>query len=270
MSDSVGFFGFGNMADAIAQAMYQNASSTLEIIAYEKHPDRIEWLRHHRPYISMVSADELDADTVFLGVKPQHLASVAPSRREPFASSQCIVSMLAGVSIQTCRRALNHPCVIRMMPNMPAVMSESATAVYIPDGIDSDQNRQVMNYLRYFGSVFNVSQESDLDTMTAISGSGPAFFYRMAQAFVSFGVSHGLPETMAKQAVVQTMLGSSKMLAQYPADALIEAVKSPNGTTQNGLNAMDEYGFDDIIHHVLSATYVRAIELNKEYNACES
>ena len=250
----------------MATGIHQEFAQRVSFQAAELQPDRQEWIRVERPYVSLQSINQvcLSADIVVLAVKPQQLQSVVDQLSQPFRPNQLIVSMLAGVSIQTCVKAFDHSLVVRIMPNTPARLRCGVTGVFFSSDIQASMRDQCMSMLSSFGSVVHVANEDDLNVITAISGSGPAFFYRMVQSVVDFGMQHGLSQDQAFNAAVETMMGASQMLknGQYP-DELIAEVRSPNGTTQRGLSIMDDTHFDANMNQVLEGTYQRAIELSQ-------
>jgi len=262
----IGFIGYGKMGDAIGSAVHQS-NLDITIMATEENPERQIWIKQHREKLRLTSIDEVikQSDLVFLAIKPQKLSDLSNKLSLPFKQNQLVVSMLAGVSIDTCCKKLNHNHVVRIMPNTPAILAKGVTGACFLNHISDNQKAFCVEILSTFGNVIELQDESHLDIMTAISGSGPAFFYRMVNAFVDFSVKKGLPKSLAEKAVVSTMIGAGYMLSEFgDPKKQIEQVSSPNGTTLAGLKKMDDHHFDDIIKNVLNSTLDRAKELSKE------
>ena len=265
MAKSVGFIGFGNMGAAIAHCLY-HAQQDVAIIAVEPHPDRQDWIHANAPYVQLMAlADMLqNCKYVFLAVKPNMIQELSAELKPLLRPHHVLISMLAGVSVATCEELLSRHKLVRIMPNTPAKVGRAFTGVCFSSGLSDDETSTTLLLCKTFGECL-ICTENDLNTITAVSGSGPAFFYRMAQACIDFGVAKGLNETNATQAVIQTMLGAAHMLIDDPNPTdQIRRVASPNGTTEAGLNAMTAHDFDAVVAKTLESALNRAIALSKE------
>jgi pyrroline-5-carboxylate reductase len=266
LNDNIGFVGYGNMGQALGAACIQSGrASTIYVV--ENNQDHANDLTTTYAYIKVVSLADLiqTCDTIFLAFKPQQLADFSKELPQGFTKDHVIVSMLAGVSIQTCIDGLGHANIVRIMPNTPAVLQKGVTAVVSADAVSESQRQWCLSVFESFGQVISLNSEQEIDVMTALSGSGPAFFYRMVQAMVAFGEDKGLTQDQALQAVTHTMLGAGEMLTQQQQpQQLIDQVTSPNGTTHAGLMCMNDLDFNGTIGKVLDSAYQRAISLSKE------
>jgi pyrroline-5-carboxylate reductase len=266
LNDNIGFVGYGNMGQALGAACIQSGrASTIYVV--ESNQDHANYLTTTYSYIKVVSLADLiqTCDTIFLAFKPQQLADFSKGLPQGFTKEHVIVSMLAGVSIQTCIDGLGHANIVRIMPNTPAVLQKGVTAVFFADAVLESQRQWCLNVFESFGQVILLNSEQEIDVMTALSGSGPAFFYRMVQAMAQFGEDQGLTQNQALQAATHTMLGAGEMLTQQPhPQQLIDQVTSPNGTTHAGLMCMNDLDFNGTIGKVLDSAYQRAISLSKE------
>ena len=196
MSDKIGFIGYGKMADAIGVALHESLSDQYSMIATEPNSERQAWIKSDRQFVDLLSLDALvhQSSVIFLAIKPQQLSELASELSVSFQPNQLIISMLAGVSVGECQRLLNHSNIIRIMPNMPAILKQGVTGMYIPAEVATGFGDLAQQLLVSFGRVIPVQSEDHLNVITAISGSGPAFFYRMVQAFVDFAKGAGLDE----------------------------------------------------------------------------
>lgn len=241
----IGFVGFGQMARALWGGFSRLG---LRGVASDPFPSLTEG-------IQFVSINEVftQSDIVFLCVKPQVFRSmVFPEARQP------VVSIMAGIRLQEMAR--HFTTVIRLMPNTPMAVLEGMTAVCYPP--DSSAIPFLETLLMTCGRVLRV-EESWMDGVTALSGSGPAFLYRLAQLVQSWGEEHGLPESISLELVAQTLVGAGKMLLQTPNPSLlIQQVSSPNGTTMAGLQVADDRGFDAIWRAIFDAAEQRSKELS--------
>ncbi|RAP24844.1 pyrroline-5-carboxylate reductase [Candidatus Marinamargulisbacteria bacterium SCGC AG-343-K17] len=263
---SVGFVGFGQMGAAIAQSIHSSFPS-YTLVAVESNMDRQSWIQNECAYITLASYEDLfrQCHVVFLAIKPQHVHELSKDIHPFVTPEHCLISMLAGVSYGTCSELFQPAKMVRVMPNTPAKLSKGVTGIYFSDELDKVMVQQVMALCDCFGTTIQVKNDHDMDVITAISGSGPAFFYRMVDAFINFGVASGLNESLVKDAVIQTMIGAGHMLLDDPNPMeQIQRVASPNGTTQAGLEVMDQKEFDTLMSDVLHRAYNRAVELSKE------
>ena len=263
---SIGFIGFGQMGAAIAYAIHQSFLN-INLYVVESNVDRQDWIRTNHPEVNQVSIEALcDAcEFIFLAIKPQHVTDLAHQVKPFLTNRHCLISMLAGVSHASCLSLFQPANIIRIMPNTPAKLSKGVTGVYFLDALPKEMQALGLELCGAFGKTVQLNSDDDIDVITAISGSGPAFFYRIIRTFVSFGVDAGLDPQVAKDAAINTMLGASYMLLDDPEpDDQIKRVASPNGTTQAGLEVMDQKEFDTLMTSVLNRAYERAVELSKE------
>lgn len=223
-------------------------------------------MTHPRLSVGSIPDVLASSSVVFLGIKPQSLADAAPTIAPHLTPNHVVVSMLAGTPIRTLIHHLGTPSMIRIMPNTPAGLGQGVTGVYVPPhGVSDDQTKATLAICEGFGTCHVVPNESDLHVITALSGSGPAFFYATIQSFVRFATEQGMAPHTAVAMATQTMLGAGAMLQTTPdPTALIQMVTSPNGTTEAGLKAMAHHKLDEDWQAVLTATWSRSVELSKE------
>lgn len=194
-------------------------------------------------------------------VAPDVLQEIAPY----FQNTKCLVSICAGLKIETIKQYLGSTVpVIRTMPNTPMLLGMGMTALAASNEVEEETFRTVEQLFSGSGKTLRV-EEGQLSAVTAISGSGPAYFFKFARAAVAQGKELGLSEQDALLLLCQTMAGSAKMLMESgkTADELITMVTSPKGTTLAASESFDRNRFEPIICEAIQACYDRAEELSK-------
>ncbi|WP_455198661.1 pyrroline-5-carboxylate reductase [Kaarinaea lacus] len=208
-----------------------------------------------------------DADVVVLAVKPQQLKAVAQELSSAIQESQpLVVSVAAGIRSDVIDGWLGgNLAVVRTMPNTPALVQSGATALYANSQVSEDQRDLAESILRAAGLTLWLDDESLMDAVTALSGSGPAYFFRIMEAIESAGIKLGLPPETARLLTLQTAFGAAKMALESSESAatLRENVTSPGGTTEQGLRVLDENNIDRLFNDVLGAARDRSEELAK-------
>ena len=201
---------------------------------------------------------------IVLAVKPQMLGVVAKTIRTCAASSGgAFVSILAGTSIDTLTSLFPDCCVIRAMPNSPARLGKGVTALFATTAAPAARD-SVERLMMAAGSVHWLSLEAHFDAVTGVSGSGPAYVFRLIEALEQAGVSAGLPEQLAAALARETVVGAAALVAESSASpaALRAQVTSPNGTTQAGLEVLDGDGeLSELMQKTVAAATNRSREL---------
>ncbi len=208
-----------------------------------------------------------DADVVVLAVKPQQLKAVAQELAPGIQESRpLVVSVAAGIRSDVIDHWLGgNLAVVRTMPNTPALVQSGATAMYANNRVTEDQRDLAESILRAAGLTLWLDDESLMDAVTALSGSGPAYFFRIMEAIESAGTSLGLPVETARLLTLQTAFGAAKMALESSESVttLRENVTSPGGTTEQGLRVLNENNIDRLFSDVLGAARDRSEELAK-------
>ena len=261
----IAFIGGGNMAEAIMRGLMREEVGVGVCVA-EISPKRRDELTAKFPNARVVG-DAAEAatwgDVVILAVKPQH-ASVVLDLLEPVITPQkLVISIMAGITTAKIEENLKPGCrVIRTMPNTPALIGAGATAVCggrKASDSDLDLARQLFSLT---GSAVCVD-EKQMDAVTGLSGSGPAYVFTFIEALADAGVKNGLPRDVAAQLAAQTVLGSARMVVEtgeHPT-LLKEKVTSPGGTTIAGLHALENGGFRGTVMNAVEAACLRSREL---------
>ena len=205
-------------------------------------------------------------EVVVLAVKPQTLAAVLAELQGQFKSSQLVLSIIAGATINTLHNGLKHNRIIRVMPNTPAQIGEGMSVWTTTPEVTRKQKEWASSILQAIGKEIYVDNEKYLDMATAISGSGPAYFFLFVEALVDAGVKMGFNREVAQELVLQTMVGSGHLISKSgksPAE-LRRMVTSPGGTTAEALLVLDKGGFTDLVLQAVKAAYDKARQLGGE------
>jgi pyrroline-5-carboxylate reductase len=237
--------GAGAMGEAILSGLLRAGSTPEDLVVVEKRAERGAELTE-RYAVTVVDdlASAAHADTVLLVVKPQDMGSVLDGLAPHLRTGQLLVSLAAGITTAFVEsRVPEGVAVVRVMPNTPALVGEGMSALSPGSACSAEQLAEAERLLTSAGRVVTVP-ESQQDAVTAVSGSGPAYVFYVAEAMIEAGVHLGLPRDVARELAVQTLLGASTMLREtgtHPS-LLREQVTSPGGTTAAALRTLDDRG----------------------------
>lgn len=265
---TIGFVGAGNMAGALIRGLIGTKTiPSTHIIAADPDQARLDLLESDLGIRVTKSNDTAvgEANVVVLATKPQVFGQVLPSLAASLTPGTLVISIAAGISTRIIERMLpDGTHVVRTMPNTPALVGAGATAV-APGTHATDEDLTLAQ--RLFESVGIVVRvpESQIDAVTGLSGSGPAYVFAMIEALRDAGVKEGLPEATALELASQTVLGAARLLREHgeAPEALRQKVTSPGGTTVVGLQALDAQGFRDAVLGAVRAATHRSTELGK-------
>jgi len=207
------------------------------------------------------------AEIVVLAVKPQLMAQVAASLAPHLAREQLVVSVAAGVSAGVLQRWLgDHQAVVRAMPNTPSMIGCGATGLYAPPAVSDEQRSEAESLMRAVGIVQWVEDEALIDSVTALSGSGPAYIFLVMEAMQAAGEKMGLDARAARLLMLETVFGAARlaMESQDPPETLRARVTSPGGTTEQGIAQLEEAGLRDAFERAMAAARRRSMELAKQ------
>lgn len=259
----LGFYGFGNMATAIVSS-WTTVPKT-DISFYRRNPEKIDAIKNSLS-ISYKDPEDLikTSDYLFLGFKPQHLSEVAEDLASFDLSATIIVSLLAGTTIKTLSTKLpNAKGYVRMMPNTSVAYQKGATGLFFGESITPPEKDYVTQLMSSTGFVLPVSEESLIDTVTGISGSGPAFIYVLANEILNLNEAYGLTQEERQSLVAHTLIGAGTTLLQSGKKPLqlIKDIASAKGTTQAGLDELEKLHFSESFSEGTKAAIKRAKEL---------
>jgi pyrroline-5-carboxylate reductase len=264
--DSIGFIGGGNMARALIGGIIRAGIIKADrIIVAEPLQNQRDSLRSDLDV--RVTGDNNSAagsGTIFLAVKPQVMPEVLEQIQGVVSMDSLVISIAAGITLSQLEESLPGVPVIRSMPNTPALIGSGTTVISEGKGTTPEMTLWATGIFESAGTCL-VIPEGLMDAVTGLSGSGPAYIFRMAEAMTAAGISAGLPEKEATILVRQTIFGAARMMSETGTDPaqLREMVTSPGGTTEAGLAAMGEAGFEEAINKGIEAAVARAKELGK-------
>lgn len=264
----IAIVGCGNMGMAFAKSFLQyNLVKKEDLLLIEKSKDRSEGLKAEKAgvVVDTIGPRVSAVDLIILSVKPQDFASVHEELKEVIQPNQVVLSIMAGIPIVQIQDRLNHQMVVRAMPNTPAMLGMGITGFTAAKGVDSTNLRRVENLINATGRSIFLEDEAMLDAVTALSGSGPAYFYYVVKAMIEAGRAMGFDEAVAGLLVKQTMLGAYHLInsADKSLDELIKAVASKGGTTEAALREFESGALADTLITGIKAAQVRATELSK-------
>lgn len=208
-----------------------------------------------------------DADVVLLGVKPYGIVELAQEIAEHVKKDAVVISVAAGINLDALTRALNDgQSVVRCMPNTPSKVGKGVLAISVGEHVSDEQRKDVTEILSSVGEVIEV-EEDQMDAVVAVSGSGPAYAYLLAESMADAGVKLGLDEATAKKLASLTVAGAGAMLSEdQDAEALRKAVMSPNGTTERGVQAFIDGGQFELTEKGIRACAERSAEMTEEFS----
>ena len=268
MTNKVLFIGAGAMAEAILAGMVQQKVVPSAAIFVSNKNDDTRLLTLQQQYGISLAKEEpgiyQEATTVIYATKPADIQKALAETAPNLSKEAVIVSVIAGIPIATFESYLSGQAVARVMPNTSATIGHSASGIAWNGQQSKAQYAFVTELLEAIGLVKEVTEEQ-LHTVTALSGSGPAYVYYFVEALEKAATAHGIEAATARELTIQTLKGAALMLEQTKAEPaqLRENVTSPNGTTFAGLEAMRSLDFERLIEQCIAAAKHRSIELGK-------
>jgi pyrroline-5-carboxylate reductase len=262
--DVVAILGGGKIGEALLSGLLRGERTPADVVVVEKHPDRAGYLADTYAVKTLdVPEAAAAASTLVLAVKPQDIDALLVELAPVITPQHLVVSVCAGITTGRIESALGSDIsVVRCMPNTPALVDEAMTAVAAGRHADEAHLATAETLLGAVGRVVRVP-ESQLDAVTALSGSGPAYFFYLVEAMIDAGILLGLPRTLAAELIVQTAIGSAKMLrdsGEHPVQ-LREAVTSPGGTTISAIRELEVHGVRAALLAAIEAAARRSAEL---------
>ncbi len=263
---NISFIGGGNMAQALIGGLISRGLPPTRITVSDP-VEKVRLLLAEKDV--QVTDDNIaairDADIVLFAVKPQVLASVLKPLKGLF-DGKLVMSIVAGAEIATIAQLLETDRIVRVMPNTPALVQTGAHGLYATEAVNAQDRELASQVLAATGLTLWVNSEAQIDAVTAVSGSGPAYFFYMMESMIRAGKNLGLDEKVATALTLQTALGAAQMAitsSNTPAE-LRKNVTSPNGTTQAALEVFDRAQISQNIQAALAAAQKRSQELAQE------
>jgi pyrroline-5-carboxylate reductase len=269
----IAFIGGGHMSTALVGGLLARGVAAGDVSVADPSVAQLE--RLHRDFGVHVTSDNVaavrDADLVVLAVKPQDMAAVARNLADEIAAHRrTVVSVAAGIRLESLTHWLGGGVpLVRAMPNRPALIGAGITAAYASAEVEPAERRAVERVLSAVGPLVWLDDEAQMDAVTAVSGSGPAYFFLLIEAIEDAGVTLGLPRETARRLAVQTALGSARMAAEGtdPPGLLRDQVTSRGGTTAAALAVLESAGVRGIFARAIAAAAHRSVELADQFGA---
>jgi len=269
-TNKIGFIGGGNMASSLINGLIASGHAPEHIWVSDINPDTLSDLKTQLNVNTTTDNHDVvnAADVVVLAVKPQTLSAVAQGIADLIQQKKpLVVSIAAGINQNSLSRWLGaDTAIVRCMPNTPALVLTGATALHANAKVTAEQCDLAENILRAVGIALWVADEAELDAVTAVSGSGPAYFFLLMEAMEKVALELGLKQETARLLVQQTALGAAKIAlesAESP-EQLRKRVTSPGGTTQQAIETFEQGGFTELVSKALHAARDRSIEMSKQ------
>ncbi|MEH6344574.1 MAG: pyrroline-5-carboxylate reductase [Bermanella sp.] len=270
---TIAFIGAGNMAGAIIGGLVENGFDKNKLWASDPSQEKIDELTSTlgiQGTTDNASAIK-QADVVILAIKPQVMETVLSPIKDALQKQQpLIISVAAGINLNSISKWTGgNLAVVRCMPNTPALVQQGASGLFANEQVSAQQKTISEQILNAVGISVWVDEENQLDAVTAVSGSGPAYFFLFMEAMVEAGKKLGLSEETAKELTLKTALGAATMASQSsdsPAQ-LRKKVTSPNGTTEKAINSFIDQNLSKVVETALTAANDRSVELCKELGA---
>lgn len=263
----ISIIGTGNMGQALIRGLVEKSVYPQNISVYDVDAKKITAVKKIAP-VKVAKNERASvslADVVILAVKPQMLGQVANDIQSAVSDKALIVSIAAGVPIKKLESFFKKPMsIIRVMPNMPAQVGQGMACFSLGRHATAKHRDITEAVLNAFGESLQVPEKM-LDLVTAISGSGPAYYFLLSEKLIAAAYEMGMKVDAAKKLVYQTAFGSGKVMKESPEDpdVLISKVASKGGTTEAALKIFQKKGFGKIIEDAVKAAYKRSVELSK-------
>lgn len=269
---TIAFIGAGNMASAIMGGLIENGYNPKNIWACDPSQEKLSDLADTMGIQTTTNNIEAvsQADTIILAVKPQIMEVVLTPLQDAIYDKQpLIISVAAGINLHSLATWAGNgksPAVVRCMPNTPALVGQGASGLFANEQVSEEQKQTAESILNAVGISVWVQNESELDAVTAVSGSGPAYYFLFMEAMIEAGQKLGLSEETAKALTLKTALGAATMASSSdvaPAQ-LRKNVTSPNGTTEQAIKSFQANNLENVVEQALTAANDRSVELSDE------
>lgn len=273
-TQKIGFIGGGNMATSLISGLIASGHSPRQIWVSDVNPDTLKALADKLKVNVSENNDTVidECDVVVMAVKPQIMSTVAQQAGAQVRQKKpLVVSIAAGITQSSLSRWLGEEtAIVRCMPNTPALVLTGATALHANGNVSKEHYNMAENIMRSVGIAIWVKEESQLNAVTAVSGSGPAYFFLLMEAMEKTAEELGLNEGTARLLVQQTALGAAKIALESSEspEQLRRRVTSPGGTTQKAIETFQEGGFAELVNKAIRAARDRSVEmaLQTEHN----
>lgn len=263
------FIGGGNMATSIVGGLIAEGYDAKAITVCDPLPENLHKLQQE--FAVQTTTDNAvgaaNADTVLLAVKPQAMKTVCASVQPALQRNPLIISIAAGITLRQLNQLLGDElAIIRCMPNTPALLRAGASGLFANSHTNSEQRALGERILGAVGIVEWLDSEALIDAVTAVSGSGPAYFFLLMEAMINAGIEQGLTQEIARRLTIQTCCGAGLLAQNSDVDVaeLRRRVTSPGGTTERAVQLFENNQFGSIVRKAITAAADRAREMAKD------
>lgn len=264
----IAFIGAGNMARAIIGGLLAEGFAPTDLIASGPNPDKLADLAAQGLQVtSDNSAAATAAQVVILAVKPQLLKAVAQALVPALSHRPLIISVAAGITTTSLTSWLGQgQAIVRSMPNTPSQLRLGATGAFANANVNAAQRQLSERILGAVGKLLWVEEEAQINAVTAVSGSGPAYYFLFMEAMIAAGVAQGLTPETARALTLQTALGAAQLALNSPVDVaeLRRRVTSPKGTTEAAIQVFEDQGLRTTVAEAMAACSARAQTLSEQ------
>lgn len=264
----IAILGAGNMGSSLIGGLIKNGHPIDKLTATDPSEEKLQQIRQR--FNINVTTDNLaaaqKAEVIILAVKPQLMKQVVSPLKAAMTPQTLIISIAAGVRIESLQKILgDNVAIVRTMPNTPALIGAGATALFASNAVNEVQRNIAEMIMRAVGITVWVKDEGQLDAVTALSGSGPAYFFLILEAMQDSAEAMGLSPETAQMLAQQTALGAALMAidSSHSPSELRKQVTSPGGTTEKAISVLEAHHIRDIFHKALTAAQHRSEELAK-------
>lgn len=268
----ISFIGGGNMATSLITGLIDSGFAKQNIWVSDPNPEKLERFKsklHINVTTSNADATKI-AEVLVLAIKPQDIKNVAQDIKTITDTKKPLIISIAGAITtgQLSRWFGAEVPIVRAMPNTPALLRAGATALYANSKTTEEQRNLAESILRAVGIIVWVAHEREMEIVSALSGSGPAYFFYIMEALQDAALELGLSKDAAKMLTLQTALGASRMALEsdIPLNLLIKRVASPGGTTEKGLESLEKDGIINILKNALKASKERGEEISHHFD----
>lgn len=267
---NIGFIGGGNMATAIIGGLLKAGLSPKQVYVSDPDTDKCARLKQQLSVHCSQNAQQIgeQCPVIILAVKPQIMPLLSDELRPLLAHKKClIISIAAGTPIASIKKWFGEQhAIIRVMPNTPALYSAGISGLFADTSVADQQRQLAEQIINATGSSVWVNKESDIDIVTAISGSGPAYFFHLVECLIEAGVNEGLSKETALALAKQTAYGAGLMMlkSDNSPSTLREQVTSPGGTTAAALQSFTDQNLKEIVNNAVHAAVKRGQELGQK------
>lgn len=262
----ISLIGCGKMTSSLALGFYKKYPQ-LKFFGFNPTFEKSRTLMDKIKGVAVKEIRDLPpSDIYLLGAKPQHFSEMVKLLSPHLSPNSLIISIMAGISVETLSKKLNSKKIVRVMPNTPCAIAEGVSSVFFGNGIQELEKKQIKEIFEAVGLVFELSLEKQIDISTVFTGSGPGFLFEIARIMYSKILENGIEPKMAADMVNQTFLGTSKLMLQNGAnyESLRDSVTSKGGTTEAGLFVLKQKDLAGILGEAFEVSLIRCRALGEK------